>query len=192
MVSWLVGGLLIVGSAAQFLMRDDDRKARAYAWLFYASVVIVTGYAVYLTVAQYLIWKNSAGLGKFFVPPYQPLWYVVGYEFVRFGMYYATSLVVAFLLLIGAEYANQKFNSRFFEAGEPYLLALAVFLLGNPAWHYAWLWYIGAMLGVALLATIFKKLLVILRREPSRNNRFSLYRLWLPIALFVIIMETVL
>src|SRR3989304_5028269 len=62
------------------------------------------------------------------------------------------------------------------------IAALAVFLLGNPSAPYAWLWYIGALLVTALLVTSY--------RLRVKDYRFSLYYLWLPLALGVILVES--
>lgn len=44
--------------------------------------------------------------------------------------------MAALLLLVLADRLNIKFKKRFFEDEEPYLGALAVFILGNPNWNY--------------------------------------------------------
>jgi len=188
--------VIVAGFILQVKVRADAVKRRAARTLLCVSIAAVGAYAVYLTVAQYLLWRGDEGLGKFLLPPYQPLSYVVGYQFIRFDLFYAISLAVALLLLAAATYADRKAGHRFFRPGEPYLMALAIFLLGNPAWHYAWLWYLAAMLLISLILLLSYHVigfgnLTNLLDSRNQSRRISLYYLWLPVALSVIIMNVV-
>ena len=145
------------------------------------SVGLIFAYFVYLIVFQYILWRDAGPPSIYFIPPYQSIWYVVNYHFIRFGLYYLISLVAAAVFFIAAQKLNNRFNERFFEPEEPYLGALSIFLLGNPAWGYAWIFYIVAMLSIAAIATSYQLLVT------KENHRFSLYWLWLPVAILTII-----
>ncbi len=149
--------------------------------LFFIVIVIVIVYYAYLTYSQYLLWRDSSGIAKYFVPPHRSIIYVIGYHFIRFALYYAISLLIAFVFLVSAKHYNKKFGGRFFEPEEPYLGALAIFLLGNREWNYAWILYLISLLvfsalGSAIFCNWLKKI-----------QRFPLYWLWLPVGILAII-----
>jgi len=183
MISALALVVLFTALAVQFDRLRPGNKQKRLRLVFIAAVFLVSAYFVYLVAAQYSMWSRDGSLGKYLVPPYKGIGYVVQYCFIRFGVYYAISLASALVFLFSAQKLNAKFGKRFFEPEEPYLGALAVFLLGNPAWRWAWIWYIGAMLVIATLVTSYHFLIT------KENRRFSLYRLWLPAALLVIIIN---
>ncbi len=149
--------------------------------LFFITVSFILAYFVYLVVFQYIVWRDAGPPSIYFIPPYQSIWYVVNYHFIRFGLYYLISLAAAAVFFVAARKLNSRFNERFFEPEELYLGALSIFLLGNPAWGYAWIFYIMAMLSVAAIATSYQLLIT------KENHRFSLYWLWLPVAILTII-----
>jgi len=165
------------------LLRGDDsgvrtkNVSRGFRALFFLEVLFVLGWYAYLIAGQYFAWKAAGPPLSYLVPPYQSIFYVVGYYFARFGMYYAFSLAVALFFLIAAVAYNRSFGGRFFEPEEPYLGALALFLLGNPEWHYLWIYYLGSVFAAALLGLIATGI------AGKENARFPLYYLWMPLAI---------
>lgn len=159
--------------------------SRVYRTIFWTSVAFVSFYYLYLVYAQYMVWRDGDELTKFLVPPYRSIFYVFGYYFIRFGLYYLISLAAALFLLWGAKYFNQKYDFRFFEDEEPYLGALAVFLLGNPTWNYAWIYYLASLLAVAVILSLVKG------HFRKRRERLSLRFLWLPVAILVILWHSI-
>lgn len=96
-------------------------------------------------------------------------------------MYYLIAFVFALLLVVSMRRLNKKSGEKFFEAEEPYWGALSVFLLGDPAWNYAWIYYVVALLVVLLFSSF------IVSRVLKKRERVSLYWLWLPVAILVIL-----
>lgn len=152
--------------------------------LLLVSVFLIVAYFAYLVVSQYIIWQNAGPPSVYLVPPYQSILYVINYQFIRFGLYYLLSLGAALLFLSAARWLNRRFDYRFFETEEPYFGALSIFLLGNPEWNYAWIYYIVAILFIASLVTGYQLLIT---RE---NRRFSLCWLWFPLAILVILVNS--
>ena len=158
-------------------------RRQIFKYFFWSTVFFIFAYYFYLVYAQYIAWRDGGSFTQLLVPPHQSIAYVFGYHFTRFGLYYLISLVAALLLLVLANRFNIKFKRRFFEDEEPYLGALAVFILGNPVWNYAWIYYIIALLLIASLVTSYRLLIT------KENRRFSLYWLWLPVAILVILIK---
>lgn len=161
---------------------QEIKNSQIFKFIFFSAICAIFFFYIYLTYAQYLVWKNDPGIGQYFVPPYESITYVISYHFARFLLYYLISLFVASIFLLAAKHYNRKFQNKFFENEEPYLAALSIFLLGNPAWHYAWIYYfIAVMVMAAIFSYIFVNLL-------KKMERFPLYYLWLPTAILVIIL----
>lgn len=185
MIFWISLGVLffclLVQALNFFLFKKNLGKFSRV--LFVIVIVIVIVYYAYLTYAQYSVWKNSDGVAKYLVPPYKSIAYVLGYHFIRFALYYAISLFIALLFLWAAKHYNKKFGGRFFEPEEPYLGALAIFLLGNGGWNYAWIQYLAGVLIFSVLGSLIYTYLL------KKNGRFPLYWLWIPTAIVVIIVS---
>jgi len=82
--------------------------------------------------------------------------------------------------LFSAKALNKKYQERFFEPEEPYFGALAIFLSAHPGWIF----YAIAVILIYLLVHILLSLVAC-----RLSLRLSLYHLWLPVAIFVIIIQ---
>lgn len=159
---------------------------KTHKTVFFISLAGVFLFYLYLVYARYQDWSaDIGGIGKYFVPPHTSIFYVFGYEFTRFLIYYLVALAVAVLFLFSAKYLNYRFGGKFFENQEPYLGALSVFLLGHPDWGYAWIYYIAAVLASAVVGSM------VMSHWLKKTERFSLYWLWLPIAILVALVRAV-
>jgi len=146
--------------------------------IFLAAAAAVFGYAGYLSWQQYQTWQSSE-LGKLFLPPHQSFGYFIFYVRTRFFISYLLSLAVGLAGLLTAQFLNKRYQERFFETAEPYLLGTALFLSGHPGWIlYA---VIAGFLSVLVSSFHFWRV-----RE---TRRLSFYYLWLPAALFTIMIS---
>lgn len=159
--------------------------------LFLGAIFFIIGWYGYLTYSQYLIWRLGPP-GIFFLPPYREIGYLLEYHLTRFLLYYIISLIVGGGLIALSYYGNKRFGERFFDAEEPYLGALAIFLLGNRAWlsGFAWIFYFLGLAGLYLVFHIFflaKNKFNKMRSEQA--VRIPLYWLWLPGAIVAMIIS---
>lgn len=182
----LVAALLFQVRRKFFFSEDDARGDRqsllVSRLLFVVALLFVVGWYCYLVYAQYIAWQKAGPPMSFLVPPHQSITYVLWYHYIRFGLYYSFSAAAALILLFGALYYDKTFGGRFFEPGEPYLAALSVLLLGNHAWGYLWIYYLAGVFLVGLVGSF------VLNQVLKRNERFSLFFLWLPLAIAGILM----
>ncbi len=174
-------GILAVLFLVQLMSHRTYRSYKTYRIVFWTVCGAVLLYYFYLVYTQYLAWRDGGELLQRLVPPYGSITYVFGYHFTRFALYYLVSFLVAILFLYTASYFNKKYGYLFFENEEPYLGAIAVFLLGLPLWRYAWIYYLIAVLAVAVIGSL------VMNHLLKKSERFSLRYLWLPAALSVII-----
>ncbi len=152
----------------------------------FCSVSFIIGYYFWIVIAQYFAWKSAGPPASFLVPPYLGIGYVFYYHFMRFLLFYCFSALVAVAVFFGGTYLNKRARGCFFEPDELYFAALAIFLLGYPAWNYLWIHYVAC---VFLLAVVFS----IIQRIHSRSGkeRTSLYLFWLPLAIIGILIKLV-
>ncbi|HXF44177.1 MAG TPA: hypothetical protein VNK70_01805 [Candidatus Paceibacterota bacterium] len=179
--------VLVALLLCQFLPWVSGRRISSVSKnAFWGAFVVLVFYYFYLVYGQYLAWRDGGEILKHLVPPYRSIAYVFGYHFTRFALYYLISFAAALVFLWVARYFNAKFGGRFFEDEEPYLGALAIMLLGDPLWRYAWIYYLLLILAAAVAGSLFTSRLL------KKNERFSLRYLWLPAAISVIIVLIIL
>ncbi len=160
------------------LKLNFNRKFNFIKLIFIISVIAVFSLLIYYSYQQYVAWAGAEP-SKFLLPPYQSIDYFIKYVGGRFFAPYLISLIAAILFLFAANRLNKKYNERFFHPEEPYLGALAIFVIGHPGW----LFYFAGLIIFYLLFSIFYFLF------SKRNQRISLYWWWLPMAIFVIIIN---
>ena len=176
----IITGVILLAQLIAVKTHSDIRRNGFFGRLiFLAAAVIVFGYAGYLSWQQYQVWQSTE-LGKLFLPPHQSFDYFIFYARTRFFNSYLLSLTVGLGGLLVAQFLNKRYQERFFETIEPYLLGTALFLSGHPGW-------------IVYLLIIFTITLVIQIVNAMRYKlsaiRLSLYYLWLPAALFTIIIS---
>jgi len=174
-------GILIAAFVFQFVAHKSRKNYKTPQFLFWGSALAVLLYYFYLVYAQYFAWKNDGGISKFLVPPYESFLYVFGYHFVRFLLYYLIAFFVAVLFFAAAKHYNRKFDEKFFETEEFYWGALSIFLLGGQDWGYAWIYYFLTLLVIAVIGSTVQTYVL------KKNERFSFYWLWLPVAILVLL-----
>lgn len=150
----------------------------------------------YQSYKQYQFWSQNE-VSRYLLPPHQSINYFIFYALARFFAPYLISLAAAVLFLISANLLNKKYQERFFYPEEPYFGALAIFLVSHPGWIF----YVTAVILIYLLIHLFTLIYYKLRsltiersNAIERSNRLeqkpvrvSLRYVWLPTAIFVII-----
>ena len=175
MVNYFV--LLILISALWIFRRPNGSAKRFLRPLLIFSALVIFSFLIYFSIEQYRDWSQSE-LTKLLLPPYRGIGYFIFYVGYVFFAPYLVSLATALIFLFAAKYLNKKFQERFFEREEPYLGALAIFLVGYPLCFF----YLITMFSFYLIVHLG---LLIFNRDSS--SRISMYYLWLPLAIFAII-----
>ena len=143
-------------------------------------VLIVAGLLLFATRQQFMGWYFNETT-KYFLPPYQSIYYFLHYTFSRFWGSYLVSFFAGFLFLFLAKYYNKKHGEKFFEKEEPYFISIAMFLAGTPGWFL----YLALILISTLLFSFVYWLI------SRRLVRIPYYNLWLPLGILVIILDRV-
>ncbi len=183
--------ILILVLGAQLTLRslaikravvDLVNPVKIFKSFFYGTIVLIFSNSFYLSYSQYKIWKYGlfTEFTKFFLPPHQSISYFIGYALFHFFATHLVSLVLAILFLKAVKYYNKKFEEKFFYPEEYHLGALAIFLSGFPG---IFLYIISIFLASALGSLILNKF------STLKGERVSFYYLWIPVAIFVIIIS---
>jgi hypothetical protein len=151
------------------------RNAKA---LFFATALLIFARLSFLTNRQFEIWQDDP-LSKYLLPPYSPLNYLLLRSGFIFFFPYLLSLATALIFIFWMRHANQKHGGKFFEDEEPYLAGLGIFLSGHPGW----------LVYLTILIFFYSSLHLVRRLKGGKNIRISLYHLWIPAALFVILVN---
>ncbi len=174
-----LGFVMAVQIFGKFFPRyiSSEKKKKLFRLIFRLTVCATFAYLTFISFKQYQLWQSN-DLSKFLLPPYQNPFYFIRYSLMRIFGGNLISLAIAGLFVFVLSRINKKNNERFFDPEEPYLGGLAFFLCGNPGW----LFYFSALIVIYFLihcgALLFKK---------GGNARISLYYLWIPVAISVII-----
>ncbi len=170
--------ILTISFGAQIFLRPFT----IYRYLFIAVVILISLFLLFQTYQQYQFWLEN-DISKHLLPPYQGINYFIYYAFIRFFSPYLISLTVAVLFLFLIKILNKKYAERLFYPEEIYLGALSIFLVGHPGW----LFYTVFILIIYILIHISS--LIFNHKSYSLSKRLSLYWLWLPTAIFVILIQ---
>ena len=152
---------------------------RIYEYIFLIVIVLIFILLFYQSWQQYQFWSQNE-VSQYLLPPHQSINYFIFYVLARFFAPYLISLAVAVLFLFSAKALNKKYDERFFEPEEPYFGALAIFLSAHPGW----LFYVVFIISAYLLIHFYSLLIT-----HYSLQRISLYYLWIPTAIFVIIIQ---
>lgn len=150
--------------------------ARAVKYIFIATAAGLFAGLAYIVYLQYRAWLENP-LMKFSLPPYRGWDYFFSYVGYRAVAPWLTSLLAAIFIARFAEYLNRKFDERFFEREEVWLMMLGIFWTGYPGF----LFYIALILLVAAFISFFYTILL--------RRRLPLYYFWMPMAALAILLR---
>ena len=160
-----------------------SRHQALFSFLFWAiSIGLILFFYAYVAYSQYVVWKNSDSPFRFLVPPHGSVFYVLGYYFFRYLLYYCVSFIVSIFLFFGMRFANKRFGGRFFEDEEILIAPILVFFLGYPSFRYAWLFFLGILLSLYFVLHLF-----FLFYKRVNGTRIPLYFLWAPSAVLALL-----
>jgi len=179
MICFSLGILIIFLGASRLTGRSFAiNLPRLSKYFFAATIILIFIFLFFQSYQQYQLWlKND--ISKHLLPPYQDINYFIFYSLTRFFGPYLISLATGILFLFSAKILNKKYQKRFFYPEEPYFGALAVFLAGWPGL----LFYIIFLTLIYLFIHLYSLFII------HNSQRISLYYLWLPVAIFVILIQ---
>ena len=172
--------LLGVVWGASLLRQGRSLLARYSRFIFIFAIAGLFLYGVYLSFLQYEAMLNS-GLSKFLLPPYQDISYFLIYiAGARIFGPYVISFFASLILMWATKRYNKKYGGRFFEKEEIYLGALSMFLVSHPGWII----YFPMLIVLYMFIQLYNRFV-----RGRVDERIPLYHLWVPTAIFVILIN---
>ena len=178
---WFQLGILLISLGASLFLRRRSSIStfnlqltthNLFRYIFITAVILSFIFSLGMMRSQFLLWqKNSPA--SYLIPPYQDINYFLDYSFYIFFAKPIIVLLAALIFLGLAKFFNRRFGEGFFEDEEPYFGALGIFLTG----YQSFLFYIIMVLLSGLIGAAITR------------KRFSVYYLWLPLAIFVIMIQ---
>jgi len=141
-----------------------------YAILFFTSAIF--------SWRQYSIWQ-SHDVSKFLLPPFRDNAYFFSYIFFKFWAPFLIAIAVGLVFLLLSLWYNKKKQDKIFYKEEPWIIAM---ILGSLSWPIIII-YIPAFFIIFVIGVIIKTII------KGTNSRMSPRFLWIPIALFVILIS---
>lgn len=176
-------GILILVLGAQIFLRFFNNKREYFLYLFIFSILLIFSLLFNQSYEQFQAWSQNE-VSKFLLPPHLSITYFIFNIGVRFFAPYLISLAIAILFLFSANTFNKKYEERFFYPEEIWIGALSIFLSGHPGWLFYLIFIILVYLSLHLLIRSFSFL------NPHYSlERLPLYYLWIPTAIFVIVIS---
>ena len=166
---------------AHLAMRSFSlRQARYVFWLAVIGIFLFEAHFLY---ADYRLLVNDAGFGRYFLPPYTPIIYFLfdrGFKRIYGG--YVISLLVAGFWFLAMRILNRRYENCFFYEEESYLAATSIFMCGYPGLLFYLPIFLLTYSGFLSFASIRSYL-----KKETILPRLSFRYLWVPTALFVIL-----
>ncbi len=168
--------LIIFGltMGAQVIRRSFSVHAIKHVFIVSAAGLFAA--LAYITYWQYHAWQENP-LMKYSLPPWSGWSYFFSYIGYRLVAPWLVSLFAAIFIARLAEYLNQKFDERFFEREEIWLMMLGIFWAGYPGF----LFYLALVLLAATAISFFYTLLL--------RRRLPLYYFWMPMAAAAVLLR---
>ena len=172
--------IFLIALALIFLVQivRRDLLQRWMTYFFWTTVLLVLAMVAYQSGEQYFGWLTAPAPARYLLPPYAPISYYLFYVGTRLWLPYLLSLAFAGIAFLAAKYLNKRYEERFFYPEEYYLIALGVFVSGHP-------WWIGFLIIVAVSYVVYALTAMLITKEQAR---VSFYYLWLPSAIFIILL----
>lgn len=177
-----LGFLILLFLTQIFTLQKIKKPEKLIKIIFWFSIITILIYCCFLTYSQYNVWENNA-FTKNFLPPHNNISYFIFYALTRFFGEYILSLIAAIGFIWLAKLLNKRGESRFFYNEEIWLGGICFFVLGSPGWLFYFTILILIYFFWQLALNIFSK---------NKNARIPLYYLWIPTAISVILLLSLL
>jgi hypothetical protein len=166
---------LILTSIFYFSKISEDKKNKIYLILFYLTILLFILWSLFLSLAQYLVWKNHP-ISKYLA---QNKNYYLGYAYFHFWRDFIFRLIGVLIILLLMNFLNFAFRRDIFYDDEKILVPYLSLSFRFP--------YNTLFLLIGFFALF---LIILISNFPSINsNRYSFKQYWLYLALILFILQ---
>jgi hypothetical protein len=169
---------LLLTAIFYFSKISEEKKNKIYLILFYLTILIFTFWSLFLSLAQYFIWKNHQ-FSKYLLPPYQKINYYLSYAYFHFWRDFIFRLIGVLIIVLSMNFLNFVFRRDIFYDDERILVPYLSLFFRFP---YNALFLIIGFFVLFLIILIFN--------FPSlTSNRYSFKQYWLYLALTLFLLQ---
>jgi hypothetical protein len=183
---WISFFFLLLTAIFYFSKISEEKKNKIYLILFYLTILVFTFWSLFLSLAQYLVWKNHQ-FSKYLLPPYQKIDYYLSYAYFHFWRDFIFRLIGVLIIILLMNFLNFVFRRDIFYDDEKILVPYLSLFFRFP--YNAFFLLIG-FFALFLLITI-KTITINLRTSDVRTfqKRESFRQYWLYLALILFILQ---
>lgn len=142
-----------------FLRREHLTKAATVVFIAVFITVIVK--IILSAGLQYYVWKNSSGLGAYFLPPHQSISYFLKFVWQNFILSPFAGLVISLIMALYFWLLNRIFKKQYLDFEDILILVSGAMIAGWPN--------VAIFMGIAFILTVFRIFyLFYIKREMRR------------------------
>ncbi len=160
---WIAFLFLFLTFIFYFSKTSEEKKNKIYLILFYLTILFFTLWSLFLSLAQYFIWKNHY-FSKYLLPPYQKIDYYLSYAYFHFWRDFIFRLIGVLIIVLLMNFLNFVFRRDIFYDDEKILVPYLSLFFRFP--------YNALFLLIGFFALF---LIILISHLPSlTSNRYSL------------------
>jgi len=118
---WIAFFFLFLTTIFYFSKISEEKKNKIYLFLFYSTILIFIFWSLFLSLAQYLVWKNHQ-FSKYLLPPYQKINYYLSYAYFHFWRDFIFRLIGILIIILLMNFLNFIFHRDIFYDDEKILV----------------------------------------------------------------------
>jgi heme A synthase len=161
-----------------FTKIPEEKKNKIYLVLFALTILIFILWSLFLSLAQYTIWKNGF-LTKYLLPPYQKINYFLNYAYFHFWRDFIFRLIGVLIIVILMYLLNFIFSRDIFYDDEKILVPYFSLFFRFP--------YNALFLLIGFFVLFI--IILIFHFTSLNSNRYSFRKYWLYLALILFILQ---
>jgi hypothetical protein len=175
---WIAFFFLFLTSIFYFSKISEEKKNKIYLILFYLTIFFFIFWSLFLSLAQYLIWKNHQ-FSKYLLPPYQKIDYYLSYAYFHFWRDFIYRLIGVLIIMLLMNFLNFVFRRDIFYDDEKILVPYLSLFFRFP--------YNALFLLIGFFALF---LIILIFNFPSITSyRYSFRQYWLYLALILFLLQ---
>jgi hypothetical protein len=175
---WIAFFFLFLTSIFYFSKISEEKKNKIYLILFYLTIFFFILWSLFLSLAQYLIWKNNQ-FSKYLLPPYQKIDYYLSYAYFHFWRDFIYRLIGVLIIMLLMNFLNFVFRRDIFYDDEKILVPYLSLFFRFP--------YNALFLLIGFFALF---LIILIFNFPSITSyRYSFRQYWLYLALILFLLQ---
>jgi len=175
---WIAFFLLFLTSIFYFSKISEEKKNKIYLILFYLTIFFFILWSLFLSLAQYFVWKNNQ-FSKYLLPPYQKIDYYLSYAYFHFWRDFIYRLIGVLIIMLLMNFLNFVFRRDIFYDDEKILVPYLSLFFRFP--YNAFFLLIG-FFALFLIILIFNFPFI-------TSNRYSFKQYWLYLALILFLLQ---